>query len=299
MKRWLRVLVVGVVLMMSSVSSPHAAADTSPQRGLLISPPRYSVEVAAGKSDTQEITVGNDTDQTLDITLNIQEFSVANLSYEYQIRDVDQPWVYIQQPTLQLEAGARKTLPFTVQPPLNASPGGKYYLIVASARTKKGALTSTLQVAAPIYITVNGKLDYSSRLENNHTISQLIILGDRIPFQLDVTNTGNTHYIIDVVGKLEGVFGTGSTSSTQHIILPDTTRKFQSSLPTPFFPGVYRATYGYSSDNTGATLVRTWVVYLPPWAIIGSILVIWGTLMSIRALRKRKPTTDSQPPQYT
>lgn len=288
---------VGVIVICATLFTPAAAATEPTNSGLLISPPRHSVQVAAGGSKTQEITVANYTQRPLDIALNIQEFSVANLSYEYQIRDAEKPWVHIEQTAIQLESGASQTLKFTVQPPQNATPGGKYYLIVASATAKNGDLVSTIQVAAPVYITVSGDLDRSSRLEKDHGIDSFVVFGDRIPFHLNIANTGNVHYLVEVKGKLEGLSTVQSTSSTQHILLPDTTRQFNASIPAPLLPGIYRATYGYSSEATGEVLIRSWVVYLPPWSVISAVLGLWITITIIRLIRRRR-TIGSRRPQY-
>lgn len=290
-------LFIGVVAFFCVSLIPTAAAAEPTNSGLLISPPRHSVQVAAGGSDSQEITIANYTGRPLNVTLSVQEFSVANLSYEYQIRDAEKPWVHIEQTDLRLESSASQTLKFTVRPPHNATPGGKYYLIVASAVAKNGDLVSTMQVAAPIYITVSGDLDRSSKLEKDHGIDNFVVFGDRVPFHLNVTNTGNVHYLIEIKGKLEGLFTSQTTSSTQHILLPNTTRQFTSSIPTPFLPGIYRATYGYTSEATGDVIIRTWVVYLPPWSVISGGLALWLTLTVIRFVRKRR-ATDSRQSQY-
>lgn len=290
-------LFVGITVVCAALIAPAASAAEPTNNGLLISPPRHNVEVAAGGSDTQEITVANYTQRPLEVALNIQEFSVANLSYEYQIRDAEKPWVHVEQTAIQLESGASQTLKFTVQPPQNATPGGKYYLIVASATAKNGDLVSTMQVAAPVYITVRGDLDRSSRLEKDHGIDNFVVLGDRIPFHLTIANTGNIHYLVEVKGKLEGLFTTHSTSSTQHILLPDTTRQFNSSIPAPLLPGIYRATYGYSSEATGDVIIRTWIVYLPPWSMVSAALGLWIIITIIRLIRKRR-LIGSQRPQY-
>ncbi|MGB4762874.1 MAG: hypothetical protein WBP12_05985 [Candidatus Saccharimonas sp.] len=277
--------------------TPHTLAAEPTNNGLLISPPRHNVTVAAAKSISQEFTVANYTNQPLEIILSVQEFTVANLSYEYQIRDAEKPWIHIEQTDLKLESGDSQSLKFSVSPPKNAAPGGKYYLIVASATAKNGDLISTIQVAAPVYITVDGQLNHTSKLENNHGIERLVVLGDRIPFHLDITNTGNIHYLVSVSGKLTGLFVGDNSTSTQHILLPDTTRRFDSSIPVPLLPGIYRATYGYSSEATGNVLVQAWVIYLPPWSIVAVALLVWVAIVSIRIIRKRR-ATDSRQPQY-
>lgn len=296
MYRVVCLFVACLIVCAAAITQPARAAEST-NSGLLISPPRHSMHVAAGGSDSQKMTVANYTERSLDVILNVQEFSVANLSYEYQIKDADRPWLSIEQTELALEAGESQELAFSVHPPASTAPGGKYYLIVASATAKNGDLVSTMQVAAPVYITIDGQLDKSSKLENNHSINRIVILGDAIPFRLDITNTGNVHYLVEVKASLQGLFTGHSTTSTQHILLPDTTRRFTASIPVPLLPGIYQATYGYSSEATGDVVVRSWVLYLPPWAIIGTLLLGWIITTVIRLIRKRR-ATGSRRPQY-
>jgi hypothetical protein len=257
------------------------------------------MEVGAGGVASQKITVANHTDQPLDITMSVQEFSVADLSYTYQIKPAENPWVHIEQTDLHLEQGKASTLSLAVNAPSNAPPGGKYYLIVASAATRNGALTSTIQVAAPIYITVKGDLDLSSQLQEAAPASHIIV-SDSIPFHVNVRNTGNTHFNVDVKGHLDGLLTSQSTVSSQHILLPETTRRFDTSLPAPILPGIYRMVYGYSSTANSA-LVSTWILYIPPWSIIVGAILAWAGFLVARFVRRRQSTKsiDSQQPPYT
>lgn len=274
-----------------SVHMPSVGAAEPTNSGLLISPPRYSMEVAAGGTTSQEVTIANYTNEALDITLSIDTFTVANLSYEYQITSADKPWLHIEQTSLHLEPNQSQALIFSASPPDNARPGGEYFLIVASATSKNGALTSTIQVAAPVYITVKGDLITTSSLKDTHSISR-IAFGTSIPFQIDVENTGNVHYQIDVKGKLDGLFTTNNVSSTQHILLPDTTRRFESSIPSPIFPGFYKATYGYSTPDSGEIFLTAWILYLPPWSIAALILGIWGIIFAVRKQQAKQHLSD-------
>lgn len=278
------VWVVGGILASLLVLSPSAIAVEPTNTGLLISPPRYSMDVAAGGATSQQITIANYTKQPLDITLSIEKFTVANLSYEYQITAADKPWIHIEQTNIHLEPADSKQLTFSATPPANAPPGGNYYLIVASATAKNGALMSTIQVAAPVYITILGDLVMTSSLKDSHSLSR-INFGTSIPFQIDVENTGNTHYQIDVTGRLDGLFTNKSTISTQHILLPDTTRRFYSSIPSPLLPGIYRATYGYTSNSSGPVIVTGWIIYIPPWSITVLIISIWFVVIQVKNRR--------------
>ncbi len=286
MRGLFRYSVLAIICMVIGSSVPVRALEPT-NSGLLISPPRYSMNVSAGEIENQKFTVANYTSHALDVTLSVETFTVANLSYQYQIKPVANPWLYFDQTVIHLDTGESQVHNFTLDPPPSSSPGGVYYLIVASAVSKHSGLTTTLQVAAPLYITINGTLDTSSRLGTKHSIGQFVF-GDQIPFQIDVENNGNVHYQVDVKGKLSGLSSGGSTVATQHILLPGTTRRFSSSIPSPILPGLYQATYGYSSASSGDVIIKAWVIYLPPWSIALFILVIWAGVFILRTIRRRK-----------
>lgn len=293
-------LLISLVLL--CFSSTHVSAQTtvSEPKGLALSPPRQSVTVNAGKTSSFSVTAANFTDKTLAVSLSVQEFSVSDYTYTYQFRMPKESWITFSEPQFTLEPRKTKTVSYIISPPANAAPGGKYYTVTASAPIKDGQVTSNIQVAAPLYIAVGGEAIYASQLVD-HTVNQ-IAFGGRIPFSLDIKNTGNIHYNIATSARLTGLFTNISAESSTHILLPGTIRHIDSSLPTPIFPGIYQATYGYTTDYSDSpVLLKAYVLYTPPWfyAFIG--LGVWGLWILYKNVRKRKNSRkaiDSQPQPY-
>lgn len=297
-----RLLVVTLIAAIIVGFFPSGAQAQSPtNKGLFISPPRSFVEVDAGKSNQGEITLANYTESPLDVTLLIEEFTVSDYSYEYIFSEPKESWIVFNQSVVRLEPGKNEKVNYTVTPPLGTTPGGKYYTIVAQSTIKNGSISSKVQVAAPIYINVKGTTTRTSEL-TSHSIARFTMTRGGIPFTLDVKNTGNTHYIATVKGSLSGLFTDKSAISTTHILLPGTTRRIAESIPTPLLPGIYKATYGYTTDEKGDVTVEEFVVYSPLWFYAVLLIGVWIAIRLIRrrkSPRQRTTSIDSPQPPYT
>lgn len=298
-----RSLVVTLILAAMTVGlfpvSVGAQAPTN--KGLFISPPRNFVEVDAGASANAEVTVTNLTESPLVVTMLIEEFTVSDYSYEYIFTQPKEDWIKFTENVVQLDPGKNEKIPYTVTPPPNTTPGGKYYTIVAQATIQNGSVSSKVQVAAPLYITVNGQTTRTNKLVG-HSISRFTLTRGGIPFTLDIKNTGNIHYIATVEGSLSGLFTDKSTVSATHILLPDSTRRVTEEIPTPLLPGIYKATYGYKTDSTGDVKIDEYIIYTPLWFYIATALTGWGIVIFVRRHKTKRPNappTDSQPQPYT
>lgn len=297
MRRWKHFLLSLCATVLLIPYNVHANESLT-NKGLFLSPPRHYITANAGEANENHITVANYTEAPLIVSLRVDEFSVADLSYEYEFRPVEQSWVTFEQTDFTLQPNENKKVAFSVHPPATAAPGGKYYVIIASAQTRAGDIISTVQVASPLYITVKGDINESNRLLDNHTITRFTT-GDTIPFSLDIENTGNVHYPITVKASLEGLFTDKSSYRADHVLLPDTTRRLTGSIPVPLLPGVYKANYGYSSQATGNIVVSEYIVYLPLWTFIALFFVLWVCVLGLKFGLKLRRDHYSRPPKPT
>lgn len=295
MKRLFIVSLLSAALLVGLFPGVGSAASTT-NKGLFLSPPRNFIDVDAGKTAQGEMTLANFTESPLDIALSIKEFTVADYSYDYVFRDVTENWVHFSQSSVRLEPAKNQKISYTVTPPAQTAPGGKYYTIVASATIKRGSVPAEVQVAAPLYITVKGTAIQTSKLASHSLPS--IVIGDHVPFSLDITNTGNIHYTTTVTGSLSGPWTDKSTITATHILLPGTTRRITESIPMPLLPGVYKASYGYGTDTSKPIMIEGFVVYTPLWFYAVMLFIVWVAYILMRR-RKSKHTpmptaTDSR-----
>lgn len=262
----------------------HAAAQQTD--GLQISPVRSELKVDPGGSTGSDIVVANLTKQSLDITLFFREFSVTNTDYDYSFQVSHYDWITISKPELTLAPGQSKTIPFALNPSKDAGPGGYYFTIFASSNVSSGGVDSTIQAASLLYVTVNGTLVQSSKLDSADLPT--FIFSPDVTYSFDMTDTGNVYYSIYSIAKLSNIFDTSEGDVAAHTVIPQKQRHLTGTLPSPRFPGIYTATIGYKTDaGQTVTMVKP-VVYLPLWSIVVSIGLAFVVYKVIRRIVKRR-----------
>jgi len=268
------VVAAAASLLLFPTHSAGAAAAAAPRnKGLTITPIRAFISQNAGTVKTSNISVGNFTDGPVIVDFSVKAFTVNDYSYSFQFNDAPANRVNFDIDKVSLKPNESKSIPFVITLPTDSSPGGQYYTLFATATGQTGTARQQVQAASLLYLTVNGKLIHTGGLRGS-SISHFVYKS-AIPFSLDIGNTGNVHYFAFINARLSGWFVGDVTSSETHLILPGTTRHFASSIKSPVWPGLYRVTYGYSTDFQPAVTRISRVVYIPPWSLAAVVIIAW------------------------
>lgn len=270
----------------STAATEATGSSTPTNKGLYITPVRQFITMKAGSSKSANITVGNFTDNPMVVSFSVKHFSVSDYSYNFKFETITDNNVSISNEPVRLKPSETKTIPFNIAVPAGNPPGGQYYTLFATGQGETGSAAQQVQATSVLYLTVDGELRHSGSLVDS-SISRFAYRSD-IPFSLDIENTGNTHYFVFINGKLAGPLTGQSKSSEAHLLLPSKTRHFESTIPAPKLPGIYRAVYGYSSDFSAAQTRTSYIVYIPPWSLAGLVLVAWAVWAVRRRLRKHR-----------
>ncbi len=267
-----------VILLMAVVCPPAHAADKD--KGLFITPLRQFITVEPSKSQTATLTVGNFTQSPITVTMSFEQFSVADYSYDYLFWQARDNWISFDAPQFELQPGKSRAVTYTIAPPISAMPGGHYFTIFATTSLNGRDL---VRAASVVYATASGQLTKTAELTGS-TIPRVSFGGD-IPYSLTVKDTGNTHYATYTSGRLQGLMYDGKGQTTTNLLLPGTARTLAGSIPSPILPGIYHATFGFTTDTNTAIEQTRSIVFIPPWAIVLPIGIAWLTLI---LLRRRK-----------
>jgi len=230
------------------------------------------VHVDAGGQAPGSFSVANLTDKPLGVHLYVKQFSVSDYQYNYTFSDPAHDFVTLALTDITLQPNKSQAIPFTVNTPQGAAPGGYYYTLFAQSAVA-GDVSVATQVATLLYVTVNGKLVQTTELKQ-HWLQQFIFGGD-ISYTLEPLNTGNVHYYAYVSATLDGFLTHQSMPPTPHLLLPGAVRHVAASLPSPFLPGVYKVTYGYRTDAGDVVTRSGLVIFVPPWfiaVVVGLVL---------------------------
>ncbi|MDN5275055.1 MAG: exported protein of unknown function [Candidatus Saccharibacteria bacterium] len=242
--------------------------------------------MTAGKVERKSLTVANITDKPVTVTLSVEQFSVADYTYDYIFTAPKEDWVKLESTQLELGPGKSRSVQYAVAVPKDATPGGHYFTLFASTSLDSGDTVSNVRAATVLYATVEGKLRRTSEIlkESFPPVS----FGGDMTFTMDVKNTGNTHFFTYASGQLHGWTAKPQGEEVTHLLLPGAPRLIGATIQAPILPGIYTATYGFRTDD-GQTISRSkHVLYVPPWSLAIPLGITWiGVLLKKRSKAKQ------------
>lgn len=288
MRRGFKLVAVSLLTVCFMAPPIHADNQSVKNKGLYITPLRQYVSADAGEVQRGTFTVGNYTNNPVTMTYFAEQFLVTDYTYDLQFESPPKnDWVIFDSSQSTLNPYQSQVVHYSLRVPWDAGPGGHYFTLLAKTTIQNGSLTSNLQAASMLYLTVNGKLTRSSVIQKNG--APWIVFGGPVSYQLDIKNTGNTHFFVYTSGQLRGLGAKPREPARAHILLPGTVRTIRDSIDAPALPSLYQVTYGYTTDE-GQTVERSsYLLYVPPWSIlapIGLCIIFWPLLHR----RKRKTT---------
>lgn len=298
MKRVITTCLLALLLCVASLGATqttHAASSTAPTKGLRITPVRQFLSADAGKTVDSTFTVTNLTDGTLDIQLTVQQFSVSDYIYDYNFSPPTHDWLHLSTRSVTLQPHQDREIAYSVVVPSGGKPSGYYYTLFANATVTTQGVKSTIQAADLLYLTVNGNLTRTSRLQGSHM--PWISFGRSIPYSLQPIDTGNIHFFIYTSGQLHGwLIGPGATPET-HLLMPGKPRTIYGNIKAPILPGIYRATYGYKTESGETVMQSRWLVFIPPWfiALFLGALLLAGKFLPYKKNRKQSAGQSAKP----
>ncbi len=232
-----------------------------------------------------QFTIANLTNAPLEVTLSLQQFSVTDYAYSYVFSAPANDWLHLGQTNVTLQPNQSHDISYSLDVPTGSTPGGQYYTLFASAYTGTQGVHSIIQATDLVYVTVNGHLSQTTKLQNSSM--PWIVFGRHVPYTLEPIDTGNVHTFVFTTGQLHGFLTKLSPSPATHLLMPGKVRALAGSIPSPILPGVYRAVFGYKTDGGQQVSVSRYVLFIPPWFIA---LVLAGLLALGRYWPRRRKT---------
>lgn len=247
-----------------------------------ISPAKETIDLTAGSPYSGKITVINDSGTgSTTVTVYSRPYSVTDELYNTQFEQPTEnsdlyQWVQFSKTEYTVEPGKSVVVPYTVNVPSNARPGGHYGVIFVEtephgASDSNGVLRKQ-RVGSLLYAHVAGKtIERGSLLNTEATFWQ-----QTVPLTVlsRVQNTGNIDFQAGVTLTVKDLFGSQKyKDTTSHIVFPGTTRKIASAWrSTPWF-GLFQTEQ--SITILGKTSSSSHLVLIAPaWLLLALIIVI-------------------------
>lgn len=229
--------VVGVLALVGlvfSLTNPVFAQSSDPStESITMSPVSRKITTDAGSKIAGELTIVNDGKTGYDFTMYARPYSIQDDNYDNPNFTIAKKntevyqWVQFDKTAYHLDANKTLKVPYTIQVPAGANPGGHYGVIFAetqpSGEVSGNAVVRKKRVGMILYVTVNGDVQNSGQA----------ISGD-IPFwqlepplsaTLTAKNTGNNDFVNSTELVVKDIFGNVRYRvDKDYRVLPDTSR---------------------------------------------------------------------------
>lgn len=256
---------------------------------ITIGPAKLEYKVNPGDTINGEIFLMNETSDKQIFYPSFEKFTEVNGEKKFLAGEKSEltEW-FIFPKEIVLEAGEKKNIPFKIEVPLNAPPGGHFAVIWwgnKSLNSETGDNVSIVTRAGIlVYLQVSGEINESGKLLNfNLANNKFLFWSLPINFLVSFRNEGNTYLkpkgditIKNIFGKNKAIFG---VNEADRILLPGTedslriTNKFEK-LPLVFGP--YKAILTLNWGDKPESIQKSiWFFVLPlKETFIGVIIII-------------------------
>ena len=258
---------------------------------IVLSPASIRVNAEAGETVKGTIKVINDGTVSYDFIVYSTPYSVADKTYDANFEDKKPnadlyTWVSFDKKKYTLNPGDNIDVPYTIEVPADAAPGGHYSVLFAETEVSDNSeqITRKKRVGAIVFATVKG--DYITAGKQIGAKIDWIQLGGPITATLSVENNGNSDYTMTELMQVKNVLGgTVYEKTNERIILPKTTRDINLAWTGGPIMGLYNVKVE-SKILDKVTTKQSWVLLMPMWVLVLSILAIFGIIYAV--FRRRR-----------
>lgn len=290
-------IILKTVLTLSALSAlfPLTASATT---GLSIQPVKIDETINPGQSLTGQILLQNASDGPVNVAVSMQDFlpnagadSIAFVGRAPGVTSV-RDWITVQVPaSFNLAVGEQKEIPYTINAPLNAEPGGHYGVVLFNATplaSTTGSLKVGTQVGMIVLIAIPGNhLEKGNILDFTAPSFQQ---SGPVPFTMKFQNTGTVHFepkgsivITNMLGQKAA-----EVPITGQVVLPTSIKDLSFQWEAGGFNiGRYKAV-ATVVDGDGNALtsqeVSFWIV--PVWYVLGFLVLLVVLYFILRYIRR-------------
>lgn len=288
--------IVSVTLLLSLVSvttMPKVFAQDSTKESITLSPAVSKPTVSTSEKTEGKLTVINDGLKDYRFLLYARPFSVKSESYDPDYTEITDrteayQWIKFDKTDLNLAAGERVSVGYTITVPKNASAGGHYAVLFAETQPDEPSSTQVARkkrVGSLVYITVNGEIKQAGSLES-FTVP-FWQTKSPISSNIRINNSGNVHFQVDSKVIYSTIFNKPRFEiNQQNLILPGTIRRIETPMQSSPYLGVFKVSGEVKFLNKTELLPEKWVVLVPPTVIFG--LLTFFSIVFLGYIVRRK-----------
>lgn len=288
---------LGAVLILAGVvvgtAVPVQAADGEiPEYRIQVSPARFDMDLAPGKSLVEKFKVQNTGSKSFKYELEVAPYSVSDEQYnsdfssESKYTDIVN-WISLSQESGTLEAGGSDEITATIVVPKDVPAGGQYAAVLARIADDSENGGTGVDIVRQVGIIFYSNVDGVTRKEAEVTENKISNFLFKPPINATsiVENTGNVHVEASYVLQVFPFFGgeevyTNEENPEKHVILPETRRFNTMTWDGSPQLGLFKVRQTVTVLGKSSTVEK--VVFLCPiWFLFIIVLIIFCVIFWI------------------
>lgn len=309
------ILAAAAVLILMPLAGIAQEAGSTPegQPGLKIAPTRYEERVAPGKAKDGVIDIFNVSKHPLTVQADVENIRMVGENGDLEFYTGDNPYrlhtfVQIDKSPFTLDVGEARRVKFRLDVPAGVFPGGYFGSILFRIVPPAGNLNETTvlqsgEVGTLLILDVEGDSARIGKIEQ-FSLTQNTV-GDQKAFKVAYRNTGSeSERPLGVAYRPAGTLVIknmlGITAAKREVkgelILPGSTRAFETKVQKPFWFGRYTAEVqlspgtGQSQDKRRTAF---WSFSPVALGLVGLVIVLGlGWLLLKRLRHRHRPATQ-------
>ena len=292
-RRLIPVFIIGLAIATIGHTAVHAQATEQAAKAITVSPASADIAIVPGNSTAKTVKVLNEGSNSFKVTLSTSPYHVSGEDYNPKFTQIPgtvdpSKWVHLSTTNISVDGNKSFDVPYTINVPQNAAPGGYYAVIFAetSSDSTQTGVVSHNRVGTILYITVNGDIKSGGNLTGDAL--PLVHFVGSIPLGLKVSNTGGTHFITSVSYSVTDTSGKEVLhASFDRYVLPQTEREIKSGFTPQSLIGVYTVHRSATIAGKLNTLPDVKIYVINPW-LLGAITFLVGILIAVPIQRSRR-----------
>ncbi len=308
----IHIVQIGLIFSIS-LFFPYLFSRAEGPVSLTVSPLYYDLGVNPGEEKTGKISIGNNSDQNIDIGVEFSDFFMDDAEgYIFPERKeianenlkpfLMSKWLSVDKPDFSLEKGKNETIEYTIKVPQDANLGGHYGAIFFRAQCKvekdenvvfsdKSSICVSGRAGVLFLVQVGGEAVKKGVLKKVEVPK--ITFSDKSKLNIEIENEGNSHFKPEGEVLVKNIFGKeiSRLEIKDKTILPTTSRIFSKDLQRKDFLGLYRLS-GSIKDGEGRDMKFQKTIFLVPWKELLAIIALIGVwiwfLSKFRISRKKR-----------
>ena len=291
-----------------------------------VTPPLVQLTIGPGESWASSLKVVNNNSYDVSYYVHVMDFTAQGEdgtgTFAPIVDQAKDPgahsfslgsWLHLSSAPLRVPKGTSAEIPFSVQVPANAEPGGHYAAILIGTNPDNEQLAGPSMkissfVSSLIFVRIRGEANESGRIREFTAEKSLYESADA-KFLLRFENTGNTHLrpqgditLYNMWGKQRGRVLINQNGNFGNV-LPSSTRRFEFAwsgesdlLDLGRYSAVVTLAYGEDAKHNVSATTYFWVVPTKPVAIALGIIVAFLVIITwfIRGYIRRALALEQQ-----